>query len=1017
MCSRKITNNYLQALPRLESTSRLTNVPNLIGFDAESNLIAEVNFDYYSVHSFHSNQAIREAFSAKNSFSILHSNIRSLQANFDNFITILSDLSHSFSIIGITESRILVNKQPLSNISIPGYEFISQPTFHSAGGVAFYIKNDIEFHLRDDLNISTQEYECLWIEVHSKFRNLVCAVAYRHPHSQLNSFTNYMTASVDKVSKESKFCALMGDWNINLFNFQSHPPTEEFINTLGAYYFQPHIIKPTRITDYSATLIDVIFFNSIEHSTISGNLLSDLSDHLPNFLIINKLSKTTYHPVIYKRDYSSFDEVELLEEVRAINWEEVLPSLPDVNSIFESFHKKITGLIDKYAPLKRLSRKEVRVRAKPWVTKGLRTSIAIKNKLYKSYLKSKSQYSFSKYKFYRNKLKHLLNLSKKNYYVNYFSTNTNNIKETWNGIKQLISFRGASASVPKLIKIGNSNLSDPKCIANTFNNYFANVGSSLAEAIPIVDIPVQKFMNKSICNSFVLLSITPSEIEEEIDKLNPSKSTGPFSIPTKLLKTLKTLLSGPLAYLFNCSFQTGVVPDNLKLARVIPTFKKGAREVISNYRPISLLSVFHKILERLMYIRLIDFLEKYELLFDCQFGFRTNHSTSHAILLITDKIQKAIESKHYSCGLFLDLSKAFDTVDHSILLEKLNNYGVRGIVLEWFKSYLSNRVQYVSIGNVASDKVSVSCGVPQGSVLGPLLFLLYINDFHNSAPDLDFHLFADDSNLFLSHKSLQGLEAKLNEQLKSVHEWLCCNKLSLNIDKSNFVIFHPPQKKLNYVINLKINNQSLESKDNIKYLGVVMDRHLNWKAHIHELTKKISKGIGILSKLRHFVPTQILCQVYYSIVFPFLTYGVQIWGNTYKSNTLPLVTLQKKAVRIITFSDFHAHTSPIFKALNLLKFYDIVFTYTASFMYQYSKDDLPDNFNEFFVPVNTRHQYSTRLASKASYVLSYARTNYGKFNISFCGPKVWNSIDESLKSSLTVHSFKRKLKSHLISLY
>ena len=417
-----------------------------------------------------------------------------------------------------------------------------------------------------------------------------------------------------------------------------------------------------------------------------------------------------------------------------------------------------------------------------------------------------------------------------------------------------------------------------------------------------------------------------------------------------------------------------------------------------------------------MYNRLITFLDKNQVLFNGQFGFRSNHSTLHAILLIADKIQKAIERKQYSCGIFLDLSKAFDTVNHTILIKKLEYYGIRGIAKDWFCSYLSNRKQLVSIGNVTSDLKPITCGVPQGSVLGPLLFLLYINDFSKSAPDLDFHLFADDSNLFCSHKSLQCLEAKVNVELNNVNNWLCVNKLSLNIDKSNFVIFHPSQKKVQYPINLIINNKILEEKKYVKYLGIIMDCNLNWKQHIHELSKKVSRSIGILSKLRHYVPQSILIQIYYSIVFPFLIYGVLIWGNTYKTNIYPLVILQKKAIRIITFSHFQSHTSPLFKKFNLLKLPDIVYLYTAVFMHQFHKGNLPEKFNNYFTLVSNQHSYNTRLASKATFILPLVRTNYGLFNIRFCGPKVWNSIEESLKS-LSKFSFKKKLKQQLILAY
>ena len=516
----------------------------------------------------------------------------------------------------------------------------------------------------------------------------------------------------------------------------------------------------------------------------------------------------------------------------------------------------------------------------------------------------------------------------------------------------------------------------------------------------------------------MLYPTSPLEIEEEISKLNNSKSVGPFSIPTKLFKMIKSILSVPLAYLFNCSFSCGTVPDKLKLARVVPIYKNGPTFHVSNYRPISLLSIFNKILEKLMYKRLIDFLENNKLLFHGQFGFRSNHSTNHALLLITDKIQRAIENKEYACGIFLDLKKAFDTVDHKILLKKMEYYGVRGIANQWFSSYLINRKQFVSVGNAISEQKPITCGVPQGSVLGPLLFLLYINDFSFSATNLDFHLFADDSNLFCSHRNLQSLEQNLNEQLSMVDKWLCANKLCLNIEKTNFIVFHPAQKKINYSLILKMQEQQIREKQSIKYLGIFIDSHLNWKSHILELSKKISRGIGILAKLRHFVSIQILLQMYNAIIYSFLTYAVLLWGNTYITNLSPLITLQKKAIRIITFSDYRAHTSPLFiKMLNLLKLLDIVKLHTGIFMLCFCNGLLPVDFDHFFSEIKCIHAHYTRLASKViTYALPLPRTNYGIFNIRFSGPKVWNSIEESLKI-LNVKKFRKNFKNQMISHY
>ena len=230
-----------------------------------------------------------------------------------------------------------------------------------------------------------------------------------------------------------------------------------------------------------------------------------------------------------------------------------------------------------------------------------------------------------------------------------------------------------------MLKSGNVKITHTKAIANEFNSYFGNVGANLAQQIPTADTSFQEFLCKSPCSSFYLFPNTNIEIEDELSNLNTSKATGPYSIPTKLLKILMYIISGPLATLFNYSLSSGTVSSKLKVVRIIPIHKKGPRTVKSNYRPISLLSVFNKILEKLVYNRLLKFLEKNEIIFDGQFGFRSNHSTSHAILHIVDKIQKAIETKKISCGIFLDLSKAFDTVNHNILLKKSQHYGIRDL--------------------------------------------------------------------------------------------------------------------------------------------------------------------------------------------------------------------------------------------------------------------------------------------------------------------------------------------------
>ena len=301
-------------------------------------------------------------------------------------------------------------------------------------------------------------------------------------------------------------------------------------------------------------------------------------------------------------------------------------------------------------------------------------------------------------------------------------------------------------------------------------------------------------------------------------------------------------------------------------------------------------------------------------------------------------------------------------------------------------------------------------------MLGPLLFLLYINDFSKYSNLFDFHIFADDTNLFYSNSNLAELESVVNCNLKMVSDWLMANKVSLNIDKTNFIIFHPPQKVKGHIVKLIVSNREIKQEKFIKYLGVLIDSHLSWKYHILHISKKIKRCIGILSKIRHSVTNQVLIQLYYSLIYPFLTYSLITWGNTYQTTLLPLIILQKKAVRIMTFSEYNSHSTPLFQNLKILKVSDLIYLYTALFMYDYYSNRLPLIFDNFFKSINKVHQYQTRLASKISYYLPKARTNYGKFNIRFFGAKVWNSIDDSLKSKSRA-CFKNLLKELIISNY
>ena len=511
---------------------------------------------------------------------------------------------------------------------MPGYQFVSQPSLSNAGGVGFYILDQYSFSFRSDLSKSESGFEALWIEIENDTQgNLLCGVIYRHPHGNIDSFMDYLNSTVEKSHRERKMCVLMGDFNLDLLKFETHKETDDFLNTMLTTNFLPQILQPTRITDHSATLIDNIFLNiHREMFTISGNLIYDLTDHLPSFLITCNYACLPNKIKMFKRDYSNFNEAAFIRDCQSVNWEGLVSTCSDANHMFNSFYAKLSEIVDTHVPVKQIPKKELKLRLRPWITPAIKKSIQIKNNLYKKFLKTKLLYYHSKFKYYRNKLNHLIKISKKQYYTNYFNLNHGNPKQIWTGIKRIITHKTKCSYVPSKIRNNNTDITDPKAIADAFNNYFSNVGWNLANSVPNTENTPQQYLNNQAYDTFYLFPTSVSEIETEISNINVRKATGPYSIPPNILKLVKCVISKPLEIIFNISFATGVVPDKFKIARVLPVFKNGLKMSLNNYRPISLLSVFNRIMEKLMYTRLINFIDKMNIIYAKQFGFRSHHS-------------------------------------------------------------------------------------------------------------------------------------------------------------------------------------------------------------------------------------------------------------------------------------------------------------------------------------------------------------------------------------------------------
>ena len=436
----------------------------------------------------------------------------------------------------------------------------------------------------------------------------------------------------------------------------------------------------------------------------------------------------------------------------------------------------------------------------------------------------------------------------------------------------------SNCTISKLVS-NNVTITEPKKIVDTMNNFFVNIGKTVEEKIPHVSKSFSSYLGNRNDFSIVLNPCTNDEISKYLCNLNVSKACGPNSIPTAILKSFSGTFIQPLTFVINKSLIEGVFPSLLKSASVCPIFKKNDKTNCANYRPISLLSNLSKIFERAMYDRIELFFNDFKLIYKLQYGFRKKHSTNHALLSIVEEIRKNLNNKTFSCGVFVDLEKAFDTVNHMILIEKLEHYGIRGPTNKWIKSYLMNRKQYVNLNGVNSDVGLVTCGVPQGSILGPLLFIIYINDMNKSFVHSIVHHFADDTNLLFSSKDPRTLRKIINKELNCLFEWLCANRLSLNVSKTEFIVFRPPKKSLMSRIVLKLNGTKIFESPKIKYLGIILDSQLTWKYHIHELSKKLNRAVGMLYKIRDFCTQTVLRSLYFSLFNSHLVYGIPVWGN------------------------------------------------------------------------------------------------------------------------------------------
>jgi hypothetical protein len=609
----------------------------------------------------------------------------------------------------------------------------------------------------------------------------------------------------------------------------------------------------------------------------------------------------------------------------------------------------------------------------------------------------------------RSILPYELRQAKADYCRNKIATQNNNSKEAWKTINSLLGRSSSDTSVNEL-KVNDANLISPGEIAEAFNTYFSNVGPILANSMADSSVSFEQFV-KPIQSKMLHFKLVPySKVLNLLNSLSKSKASGLDKISGKILKAAASSIASSLTYIFNHALISSHFPSEWKVVRLLPLFKKGPRNLAENYRPISILPSINKLMERIMYDQLYEYLNENSLLSDHQFGFPKFHSTASALLDCTNSWYMNMDRKIFNLVVrFLDLKKAFDTVNHDILVRKLELYGITGNALSMIKSYLTDRKQKSQLGDVITSESRVTCGIPQGSILGPLLFLLYINDLPDCLRQVSPRLFADDTNLTAAGETIEEVELAMNNDLLRIKEWLLANKLSLNVAKTEFLLIgsHHKLNNLDSQPSVNIGHDSIKQVQHSRHsrvLGVEIDENLSWNKHIENVVKKVTSGIGAMRRIRDFVDRETLSSIYNALIRPHFDYCSEVWDTLGVGLSSRLQKLQNRAARIIMNLRYN---TPGIEAINALGWEPLETRRAKSKvkqMYKVLNDLAPSSLATLFVRKRNITEYDLR-GSSTSLQLPLPKTENLKKSFCYDGAKLWNSLPADMRDSDTLPTF------------